>query len=68
MTPPRAAHPWAVVEGVRVRWHVPGSWPPEYAVDDALEALWRRGQKRQEYKQIVMWEILDLAHQEAEYA
>lgn len=29
-----------------MRWHVPGTWPPEYAVDDALERLWDAGQQR----------------------
>lgn len=62
------SHAWAVLEGDTPLFHVPGTYPPEYQRDAALEALWRATQKRREYKQIVMWEILDLAHQEAEYA
>lgn len=49
MTTPRMPHPWAVLDGGRVLFHTPGTWPPEYTVDDELEALWRRGQTMQPY-------------------
>lgn len=42
----KSPHPWAVVEDGRVLFHRPGSWPPEYAVDEGLEALWRAKQKK----------------------
>lgn len=39
------SHPWAVLEGDTPLFHVPGTYPPEYAPDAALEPLWLRGQR-----------------------
>lgn len=41
---PKAAHPWAVLEGERPLFHVPSSYPPEYGADATLEPLWRAKQ------------------------
>lgn len=48
-TTPRPSHPWAILDGDVPLFHTPGTWPPEYAVDEALEAIWRRGQTMQPY-------------------
>lgn len=40
-TPPRPSHPWAILDGDTPLFHTPGTFPPAYARDDALEQLWR---------------------------
>lgn len=35
------SHAWAVLDGDTPLFHTPGSYPPEYRRDTALEALWR---------------------------
>lgn len=37
----RASHPWAVLDGDTPLFHTPGTYPPTFARDEALEALWR---------------------------
>lgn len=39
------SHPWAVLEGDTPLFHVPGTYPPEYAPDAVLEPLWRAKRK-----------------------
>ena len=51
----RASHPWAVLEGDTPLFHTPGTYPPEYTRDDALEALWRAGRSRA-VVQLSLWE------------
>ncbi len=38
---PKAAHPWAVLEGDTPLFHTPGTYPPLYEIEPQLEALWR---------------------------
>lgn len=37
----RASHAWAVMDGDAPLFHTAGTYPPVYARDDALEAIWR---------------------------
>jgi len=57
----RAAHPWAVLDGDTPLFHTPGSFPPEYARDDALEALWRAGQALKAPRTIIQLELWEKA-------
>jgi hypothetical protein len=34
-------HPWAIMDGATPLFHVPRTYPPQYARDARLEALWR---------------------------
>lgn len=51
-TEPTAATSWPLtLRGAdgRLRWHVSGTNPPEYAIDEKLEALYRQGQRMKPY-------------------
>lgn len=53
----RESHPWAVLDGATPLFHVPGTYPPVYRPDEALEALWRVKHPRVgKIIQLTLWE------------
>src|SRR6266496_4593423 len=46
MTDERTSWPLATLRDGRLLWHISGTNPPRYAVDEKLEQLWREGQRR----------------------
>ncbi len=57
----RASHAWAVLDGETPLFHVPGTYPPEYARDAALEPLWRAKKTPTMLNQIITGDAREIA-------